>query len=1621
MSKKLQIVGGLNIPQADFNQTDEKQLDYIKNKPTINGVELVGNLTTEDIRDANTNIIYNAGYTVSLTELWGSPAVIADDLPSVLRKGDFIVIGQVGKDYLYIISNEATTGGVKYFQLKQFSYNNFADKPSINNVVLEGSLTSRGLKLNTPSGTYETYNSLSLDNLSTEPKNIKLSDTPEIYRVLQLGDILVDGKGTHARVTSIGQGEINVGDNVVTFYFDTSITPDFAKFDWSNAQVIEDESSPYAGMEYITLIKYMYGEWHSLDAIRHIYEGNDYYNYALIFDKDQWIYNDVLAEWSTNQVGVGTTGGITIHEIYQHDAWKDYIFKSPEGTTIEYKIISSGSNSNSSGTYVAGKELVKEGTSSIPISNILMHDKTLQVGDILIDTKGTNAQVRGVNQRTGESINPGDTFNTMYFDTSVTPNFDEFDWSSAEVYNGEEGNLLNGMEFIKLFTFTQWDSESSFDAFRGTYEGNPFYALVHAKDGVMYVSVQGWVETEHTYDEPMVVSEVYQQDIWMKYIFKTPSGEFVDYEVISNNQIPQEIYDSIEEARQIAEGRARSKSYDTLQDLVQQLNSTPITEFKVADNIYVYQTDVPDYWVGQVNSTLVEYTYVDDATTIEYIKSKGQIGYYVLGILESEKVEYSANYNDLENIPQINGVKLSGNKTSADLKLGEVTSGGGFKGGMGASATSGGAIGYSAVSYNGFAGGDNSFAAVSGGVAVGADAKALVDNAIQLGTGTNSNEGTLQVRDYQLLDENGKIPSERLSNTSNPNLLINSDFSVNQNRNIEYENTGKSSIYCVDRWTIDIGVKAAKSAINSAGIVVSKEATDIAGYYLLRQSIEDYAKLSGKTLTVTVSYKNNTGGFRIQCNDGISYNSSAFTETSGIATFTFTVSSAPTQLSVRIQDQTSSAMSIEIEWVKLEIGAVSTAYIPPKYEEEIWKCNAIYGERLPISNPNIVINSNFAINQRGQIRYPNTEISVDCWGKYSNSIVEPVSNGVRFTSTVSSTSSTQFTQLYQLFNIPKDLLVNKTVTLSCSVNDIIYTKTVDLIEEMSYSSALHDVHIPGMGAATIRWSTSSKTFYVAFFDQTSYNPNHNPNIINWVKVEFGSVATPYVIPTLSEELVKCRNNERNNYYSSESNNDNILVNSNFYINQRGQTNYTTHGQYTVDRWILVYGSLTINGDGTVTHNVGSTTWQGLRQFIERPSRLAGKTVTLSARGYSTTSKRMISINVRKQGETDSTQLGYIEAPISETFTTSSVTISIPTDITDGDSLFVTLFTINANATATWQWVKLEEGSIATPYSVPSYEKELLKCQSLSTDPVQLLRSNSGAFTSLAVGQPIEKIVFNPNVSVEKMTNYLSSLTYDEPIQGVNSVCELLGIDTEADTIKVYAIDFGALNVVVPNTSGYGIAVIDTTADSGGFVLKQAVFATEYNEANVTLINAIKDPSYVLNYTKAGWSDTNDYVLDTSTTHTIYSVHDNKVSAFIGRDSRFFEVVEMLNKGTELNQYSKTIITDTSDNIALLVNILNNAHSIKALWVGPSSSLTLNKWTSTTAVGTAVFTRFATGYDISTSSAVTTIEVYSCTNLLSVSSRYTKTVISLDGAISGETNTDAFKVQVTYYNDAEITA
>ncbi len=74
-----------------------------------------------------------------------------------------------------------------------------------------------------------------------------------------------------------------------------------------------------------------------------------------------------------------------------------------------------------------------------------------------------------------------------------------------------------------------------------------------------------------------------------------------------------------------------------------------------------------------------------------------------------------------------------------------------------ASAYDGGAVGYGAETGDGFAGGKGAKT-----IATFDDGYSVIHDGIQLGTGTNGNDKTLQVYDYQLMDAGGKIPIDRL-------------------------------------------------------------------------------------------------------------------------------------------------------------------------------------------------------------------------------------------------------------------------------------------------------------------------------------------------------------------------------------------------------------------------------------------------------------------------------------------------------------------------------------------------------------------------------------------------------------------------------------------------------------------------------------------------------------------------------------------------------------------------------------------------------------------------------------------------------------------------------------------
>ena len=156
-------------------------------------------------------------------------------------------------------------------------------------------------------------------------------------------------------------------------------------------------------------------------------------------------------------------------------------------------------------------------------------------------------------------------------------------------------------------------------------------------------------------------------------------------------------------------------------------------------------------------------------------------------------------------------------------------------------------------------------------------------------------------------------------------------------------------------------------------------------------------------------------------------------------------------------------------------------------------------------------------------------------------------------------------------------------------------------------------------------------------------------------------------------------------------NPNLLINPDFKINQRGQSEYTSAG-YTVDRWATqTYCKVTVkNGGGVRLDSIGAI---GTGFYQAYDGDLSGNTVTLSIKASGSGSLRIgIWDTSTKTVTLDDTPAVY------------SHTFEIGNDATFG-------MWLSANGEyAEIEWVKLELGNIATPFVPPETTTELLKCR-----------------------------------------------------------------------------------------------------------------------------------------------------------------------------------------------------------------------------------------------------------------------------------------------------------------------
>lgn len=167
-----------------------------------------------------------------------------------------------------------------------------------------------------------------------------------------------------------------------------------------------------------------------------------------------------------------------------------------------------------------------------------------------------------------------------------------------------------------------------------------------------------------------------------------------------------------------------------------------------------------------------------------------------------------------------------------------------------------------------------------------------------------------------------------------------------------------------------------------------------------------------------------------------------------------------------------------------------------------------YAEGI-INNPNLLINPDFSINQRGQTEYSGAggKYGVDMWIPYpSHGIVTVNENGgINLSATEGVTSG--YVRVNQGIETP--LVEGEIYTLQVCFDGIVHKRT--FVATIDFASH----HFGDSNQYTV---CTSCTGFILQLNLSGASAVH----IKWVKLEPGKVATPFVSPNPAVELAKCQ-------------------------------------------------------------------------------------------------------------------------------------------------------------------------------------------------------------------------------------------------------------------------------------------------------------------------------------------------------------------------------------------------------------------------------------------------------------------------------------------------------------------
>lgn len=174
---------------------------------------------------------------------------------------------------------------------------------------------------------------------------------------------------------------------------------------------------------------------------------------------------------------------------------------------------------------------------------------------------------------------------------------------------------------------------------------------------------------------------------------------------------------------------------------------------------------------------------------------------------------------------------------------------------------------------------------------------------------------------------------------------------------------------------------------------------------------------------------------------------------------------------------------------------------------------------VEVSNPNLLINGDLEINQRGQTIYT-TGFCVDRW------ILSSTRNSVKYTvatKTLLTQDNYGDTFAFRQYIEDAKSLLNKTVTVSAKINDVVYMATGTVPNSLTEDSTIAQIEIPitfsDKGLLEIFVDGSKQLLGVRISATVSGN---TPVTLGYVKLERGATATQFEPRFQEVELALCQ-------------------------------------------------------------------------------------------------------------------------------------------------------------------------------------------------------------------------------------------------------------------------------------------------------------------------------------------------------------------------------------------------------------------------------------------------------------------------------------------------------------------